>query len=61
MRNIAEAVAMHPSQLCRITQGAAGAMRVTTVARVAAELGMELRLVPIEGQGKGAAGDPRAA
>ena len=58
MRDIAEAVAMHPSQLSRIARGTAGDLRVTTVSKIAAALGSELRIVPL---GKGAGDDSSAA
>ena len=58
MRDIAGAAAMDPAQLNRITQGQAGDVQVSTVARIAAALEMELRIVPL---GKGAGDDSRAA
>ena len=46
MRDIAKAAAMDPAQLCRITQGTGGNVQISTVAKVAAALDMELRIVP---------------
>jgi len=60
MHDVAAGAAMDPGQLSRLTRGAAGDARISTVARIAAELGMELRIVPL-GLGKGADDDPRAA
>ena len=61
MKDIAAAVDMQPAQLSRIARGTGGDLKITTVARVAAELGMELRLVSINGQEEVSGGDHRAA
>ncbi len=61
MKDVAKSVDMDPGQLSRITQGTAGDLKITTVARVANALGMELRLVPRRAQGEVSSGADRAA
>jgi len=55
---VAEAAGLKAVALNRLELGTAGDVRISTVARVAAELGLELQLMPL---GKGAGDDPRAA
>ena len=58
LKDVAAAADMDPTTLTRITLGDAGDVQVSTLARIAGALGMELRLVPRREVGSG---DDRAA
>ena len=58
LKDVAAAADMDPATLTRITLGDAGDVRISTLARIAGALELELRLVP---RGEVASGDDRAA